>query len=54
MTPDDKARALRELHELAKAPDKEAAHKQAEDVLLCLVNDREINDAFKAGNWWYA
>lgn len=46
--------ALVTLRELAHLTDKEDAHMSADNVLLQLIDDREITEAFNAIDKWYA
>lgn len=49
-----KADALQQLHDLDLLDDEEIAHVRADDVLLALIDDDEITEAFKAIHKWYA
>jgi len=46
--------ALIELRELAKSQDAEVAHSVADDILLALIGDPEIEAAYEAVPKWYA
>jgi hypothetical protein len=50
----DKNIALEELKKLAKSRDTEAAHSQADAILLALIDDTEIDDAYGEVPKWYA
>ena len=45
---------IEQLHQLAKSYDLEAAHMEADRLLLEYVNDPEIDAAFEAIEKWYA
>jgi hypothetical protein len=48
-------RVLKELRELKNhGTDHESAHGKADDLLLHLINDAEIEEAFTAIEKWYA
>lgn len=49
-----KAEALEALRELRTESDREQAHAEADGILLMLIADKEITDAFHAIPKWYA
>lgn len=53
-TPPTRKDLIDELKLLAKSCDKEAAHGRADDILLELINDPIVTQAFKDANYWYA
>ena len=47
-------RILSALKELANSPDTESAHGEADDLLVELIDDPEIRNAYDAIQKWYA
>lgn len=41
------------LHALAVMEDREAAHAQADDLLLTFIGDNEVREAFNSQEMWY-
>jgi hypothetical protein len=48
------AEALRRLIQLQDSGDPEIAHFDADKVLLLLIDDKQIREAFEAIDKWYA
>jgi hypothetical protein len=49
-----KEEAIQRLRELARPPlDEEVVHPQADDILLALINDPEIEEAYNDVPKWY-
>jgi hypothetical protein len=46
--------ALAQLRECAKPGDAEISHILADEILLALIGDQEITEAFEAIKKWYA
>lgn len=54
MTTDEAIKRLRELHEKNGDEASEGAHIEADNILLDLIGDDELREAFKAIRKWYA
>lgn len=52
--PCSREKALRRLRALSECRDAEVAHAEADEILLSLVADAEVREAFEAVRRWYA
>jgi hypothetical protein len=50
----EKKDLIEQLLKAAKSGDTEAAHGDADDLLIQYINDAEIKDAYEAVPKWYA
>jgi hypothetical protein len=49
-----KQHAIEELTKLRDSFDVESAHARADDILILLIDDQEIRDAYEAIPKWYS
>ncbi len=49
-----KQEAVRRLKELQERADAERAHMEADEILLKLIDDEEVRNAFEKVDKWYA